>query len=87
MKHAQATRVDVQQFGHDKEINLTIEDNGKGFSPSEKKDGLGLNQMKIRTESLGEASYKSNTSCLMSAFFNSFIIVFKDVSTIYLKSN
>ncbi len=53
VKHAGATRVDVQLFGYKEEINLTIEDNGKGFNPSEKIDGLGLNQMKIRTESLG----------------------------------
>ncbi len=53
VKHAQATRVDVQLFGHDKEINLTIEDNGKGFVSSEKEDSVGLNQMKIRAESLG----------------------------------
>ncbi len=53
VKHAEATRVDVQLFGHEKEINVTIEDNGKGFNPSESQDGLGLNQMKIRTESLG----------------------------------
>ncbi|MBL7870397.1 MAG: hypothetical protein JNM78_02210 [Cyclobacteriaceae bacterium] len=33
-------------------MNITIEDNGKGFNPSEVSDGLGLNQMKIRTESL-----------------------------------
>lgn len=53
VKHAQATRVDVQVFGHEGEVNISIEDNGKGFNPSEIPDGLGLNQMKIRTESLG----------------------------------
>lgn len=53
LKHAQATRVDVQVFGHEGEVNISIEDNGKGFNPSEVPDGLGLNQMKIRTESLG----------------------------------
>lgn len=55
VKHAQATPVDVQLFGHEKEVNITIEDNGKGFNPQELPDGLGLNQMKIRTESLGQA--------------------------------
>jgi len=53
VKHAQATRVDVQIFGHEGEVNISIEDNGIGFNPSEVPDGLGLNQMKIRTESLG----------------------------------
>jgi signal transduction histidine kinase len=53
VKHAQATRVDVQIFGHEGEVNISIEDNGIGFYPSEVPDGMGLNQMKIRTESLG----------------------------------
>lgn len=53
VRHSQATRVDVQVFGHEGEVNISIEDNGKGFNPSEIPDGLGLNQMKIRTESLG----------------------------------
>lgn len=53
VRHAGATHVDVQVFGHEKEVNITIEDNGKGFNPSEKKDGFGFNQMKIRAESIG----------------------------------
>lgn len=53
VKHARATRIDVQLFGHEDEVNMTIEDNGVGFNPSEMSDGLGLSQMKIRTESLG----------------------------------
>ena len=42
IKHAKATRVDVQLFGHEKEVSLTIEDNGNGFSSSEMQDGIGL---------------------------------------------
>lgn len=53
VKHSQATEVDIQLFGHDNEINITIEDNGKGFDSEKQTDGLGLNQMKIRAESLG----------------------------------
>ena len=34
------------------EIDIIIEDNGKGFDKNNL-EGLGLNQMKIRTESLG----------------------------------
>lgn len=53
LKHAQATRVDVQIFGHQGEVNISIEDNGIGFNPSEVPDGMGLNQMRIRMESMG----------------------------------
>lgn len=52
IKHAEATHVDIQIFGHSQEIDITIDDNGKGFNV-DKTEGLGLNQMKIRTESLG----------------------------------
>lgn len=52
IKHATASRVDIQVFGHPTEINLTIEDNGKGFNANEN-SGIGLNQMRIRAESLG----------------------------------
>ncbi|MBY0435952.1 MAG: hypothetical protein K2U26_17815 [Cyclobacteriaceae bacterium] len=53
VKHAEATQVDIQSFGHENEINITVEDNGKGFDPEKQIRGLGLNQMKIRAESLG----------------------------------
>ena len=52
-KHAEATRVDVQLFEQPGELNIIIEDNGKGFDVTAQEKGFGLNQMKIRTESLG----------------------------------
>ena len=51
-KHAGATKIDVQVFGHEKEFDIIMEDNGKGFDIHQP-SGLGLNQMKIRTESIG----------------------------------
>ncbi len=53
IKHAEATRVDVQLFEKDNELDIIIEDNGKGFDVTAKEKGFGINQMKIRTESLG----------------------------------
>ena len=53
IKHAEATRVDVQLFEHPTEIDIIIEDNGKGFDVTNTKDRFGLDQMRIRTESLG----------------------------------
>lgn len=50
--HAEATKVEIQIFGHPHEIDVMIEDNGKGFTIG-KNEGLGLTQMRIRTESLG----------------------------------
>ena len=50
--HSTASQAHVQIFGHEHEFHLSIEDNGKGFVPKEV-NGLGLNTMRIRTESLG----------------------------------
>lgn len=50
-KHAQATVVDLQFFGHEDELVITIEDNGKGFSNSEG-PGIGLQNMQARSESI-----------------------------------
>ncbi|MEY8849508.1 7TM diverse intracellular signaling domain-containing protein [Psychroserpens sp. XS_ASV72] len=47
MKHSEATQVDVQLFGHDDHISISIEDNGKGFEFSVEK-GLGFKNMSSR---------------------------------------
>lgn len=52
IKHAEATRVDIQLFGHEKEVNLSIEDDGKGFDAAAIHTGFGLNQLKIRVQSI-----------------------------------
>ncbi len=52
VKHAQATEVDLQFFVHENELVLTIEDNGRGFDTSKNASGIGLQNMKVRTESL-----------------------------------
>lgn len=53
LKHAQATQADIQLFGYEQELILTIEDNGKGFDPTRKEtSGIGLKNIKARAESL-----------------------------------
>ncbi|MCZ8216726.1 MAG: ATP-binding protein, partial [Cyclobacteriaceae bacterium] len=52
VKHAQASEVDLQFFVHENELVLTIEDNGRGFDTSKNASGIGLQNMKVRTESL-----------------------------------
>jgi signal transduction histidine kinase len=52
VKHSGATKADIQLFGHVNEVHLTIEDNGNGFDVAQISEGLGINQMRIRTESL-----------------------------------
>jgi signal transduction histidine kinase len=53
VKHAQATEADIQLFGHETELVVTIEDNGRGFHSETASTGLGLFQIKARVESLG----------------------------------
>lgn len=50
IKYAQASTIEVQLIGHEEEINITIEDNGKGFDPNqlELSKGNGWKNIKSR---------------------------------------
>jgi signal transduction histidine kinase len=52
IKHASATEVDLQIFGHKNELVVTIEDSGKGFNTESMHHGIGINQMKSRASLL-----------------------------------
>lgn len=53
-KHANANTVLIQLFGYKNELNITIEDNGKGFdfNLAMKKNGLGLKSINSRVDYL-----------------------------------
>lgn len=55
LKHAEATQVSIQLIRHEQEINLLIEDNGKGFTPSIAlvQSGLGLKNIQNRLKEVG----------------------------------
>jgi signal transduction histidine kinase len=66
IKHAQASRLDIS-INQDEtgELDVLIEDNGKGFNVQEalKKDGIGLANIKSRIEYLkGTVDWDSNTN-------------------------
>lgn len=50
-KHAHASVVDLQFFGHDDELVITLEDNGTGFNHSGN-PGIGIQNMQARSASL-----------------------------------
>lgn len=54
-KHAGASEVNLQLLGNSEQVNLIIQDNGKGFAYSPEKiwPGNGLNNIKDRVEILG----------------------------------
>ncbi|XZO03673.1 MAG: sensor histidine kinase [Microcoleus sp.] len=52
-KHALATAVAVEVHQHAGIIHLSIEDNGRGFNPSQNTTGFGLQGMRERTAALG----------------------------------
>ena len=49
-KHAQAKSIFIQIFGHKKELNITVEDDGTGFDVAKavEKGGLGLKSIQSR---------------------------------------
>lgn len=52
VKHSKATMADIQLFGHDGELAITIEDDGVGFDINTVTKNLGLRQLQARTESI-----------------------------------
>lgn len=49
IKHSRAKNVKVDLTLKDEKARLVIEDDGRGFNPSEVKDGIGLENIKRRT--------------------------------------
>ncbi len=52
IKHAKATKVNMECVGHDDEIVVIIEDNGIGFDALAKKEGIGLKNIRLRVDFL-----------------------------------
>jgi signal transduction histidine kinase/ligand-binding sensor domain-containing protein len=50
LKHAEAKQVSLQIGQRDEKIILMMEDNGKGFDVSSRKDGYGLHNLEARTK-------------------------------------
>jgi hypothetical protein len=55
VKHAQATEITISLTQHENNLNIIIEDNGKGFNPKNrnKNEGMGLTHIEKKTEQLG----------------------------------
>ncbi len=53
LKHAHAHNLNIQLNKLETEINLLIEDDGKGFNPLKITKGLGLNSLKSRAAKVG----------------------------------
>ena len=50
LKHSQASKVEVELKKEANCLQVSITDNGKGFDPSEKRNGIGLKNIKNRAE-------------------------------------
>lgn len=55
IKHARATEVSIQFVGHENGLNITVEDNGRGFDINEvlNAKGMGLKSIESRVKYLG----------------------------------
>ncbi len=53
MKHAQANQVEVQLTKSEAELDVMIEDDGKGFDANVLAKGIGLKNMRDRVETMG----------------------------------
>jgi signal transduction histidine kinase len=53
VRHAQARSVTVSVTGRDDGLNLSVTDDGMGFDPAQRRDGLGLRGIEERVKELG----------------------------------
>ena len=49
-KHAEATHANIEVFSKEREVQLTVEDNGKGYDLSTQTDGIGIQNIRSRVE-------------------------------------
>lgn len=60
IKHAEATKVDVQLYQTKSHLVLFVEDDGKGFTFEQNKDGIGLTNIRSRASTFnGEVNYEN----------------------------
>lgn len=60
VKHSEATKIDIQLYQLQNNLHLILEDNGKGFLMEGSKDGIGLQNINSRVESMhGSLNYDS----------------------------
>jgi signal transduction histidine kinase len=52
-KHSNGDSIFVELIEQEHSINLSVEDNGQGFDQTKIKDGMGLRNIKTRTDYLG----------------------------------
>ncbi len=65
-KYAEATQVSIQLKTTADELNLTVEDNGKGFNPKQKRSGFGIKGMQERVATVNgqfQLTTSSNKGC------------------------
>jgi signal transduction histidine kinase len=60
LRHAKATRCDVSIVRSQRGLELTVQDNGIGFDPSRRREGVGLSSMRERCEEVGGKFSVSN---------------------------
>lgn len=48
IKHSSAGRIDIQLMNEEKQLVLTVSDNGKGFDQEKVSDGMGLKSIRSR---------------------------------------
>lgn len=53
LRHSKASEVGIQLLKRGKKLVLIVEDDGLGFNPTNKADGIGLNNISVRLEALG----------------------------------
>lgn len=70
LKHAKASRISVSVTGSENNLNLLIEDDGKGFKPDRSSLGLGLKNMMTRVENVLNGKFRIDSNLNMGTIIN-----------------
>jgi signal transduction histidine kinase len=61
LKHALASKIEIGFFWQNDTLRISVEDDGVGYNPSSKKQGIGLNNIQKRINIL-KANIETNTA-------------------------
>ncbi|HMD01694.1 MAG TPA: ATP-binding protein, partial [Candidatus Baltobacteraceae bacterium] len=54
-RHSRARRVEIRLESDEREVTMSVEDDGAGYAPSERDDRFGVTGMRERARSIGAA--------------------------------
>ena len=78
LKHADASKVDIELKEYGNDLKVSIKDNGKGFDTFSKREGIGLMNIKNRAElynGVVDVASSPGSGCAISIYFKESVVI------------